>query len=126
VNALGLPAIVWGQPLWLAGLALLPLWWLWARRHPAAPPVACWRRRQIEPPADRRLSQSKRVASCAEVEFRCAQSGSPQSRRMAQFNVGGNTGRLIIDAACLFRVHSATVPQVDWFLALSVVITSLP
>ena len=52
--------------------------------------VACWRRRQIEPPADRRLSQSKRVASCAEVEFRCAQPGSPQSRRMAQFNVGGN------------------------------------
>lgn len=35
-------------------------------------------------------------------------------------------GRLIIDATCLFRVHSATVPRVDWFLALSVVITSLP
>lgn len=44
MSALGLPTIVWGQPLWLAGLALLPLWWLWARRHPAPPEVAAWLR----------------------------------------------------------------------------------
>lgn len=57
-------------------------------------PLACLRRLQIEPTADRRLSQGKRVARSAGLELRCAQAGSPQTWRKARFVVGANTSYL--------------------------------
>ena len=50
-----------------------------------------WCRRQIEPLAERQLIQGKRVASAAGPKIRFAQAGSPRSRHMAQFIVGGST-----------------------------------
>uniref|UniRef100_E6PN12 Uncharacterized protein n=1 Tax=mine drainage metagenome TaxID=410659 RepID=E6PN12_9ZZZZ len=67
----------------------VPIWSIHVTSNDAYK-ASCWRRCRFEPHTDRRLSHGRRTARGVRLEFRCAPTGSPQTRRMVQISIGAN------------------------------------